>query len=144
LLPLPASRYKTMLGNKFTVRSPTSRIPPETLTSPQQLFRTSVPSQAVMPPAFLPSSPVTGQPSIFFQISRCTRLINPCAGSRPSSSRVSYETLHLPLALTVTTRRIVCSRNVEGVCLVERSVGRSPYIDPDGIFQNLAPRNVPF
>lgn len=64
-------------------------------------------------------------------------LMSPCAGLHPSLLRVSYETLHLPSVLT-TTRRIFCSCNVESVCLVERSVGRSTHIGPDGIFKSCS------
>jgi hypothetical protein len=104
---------------------------------PQQLSRTSVRSQVVMPPAFPQLSPVTGESSVFFSYKFHTVLSRPCAGSRPSSLRVSCETVHLPSALMKPTRRVFCSRNVESVCLVEGSVGCSSYVSSDGTFQNL-------
>jgi len=69
-------------------------------------------------------------PNFFTLYSISTR-----AGLRPSSSRVGYKSPHLPSVLTAITRCTVCSRDVESVCLVERSVCRSPHLDHDGIFQ---------
>jgi len=111
------------------------RIPSGILTL-QQLSRTSVRSQAVTPPAFLLSLLVTGQPPVFPNFA--LHSINTYAGLRPSSLRVSCKTPHLPSVLTAITRRAVRSCDVEGVCLVERSVGRSSHVDHDGIFQQLA------
>ena len=104
---------------------------------------------STLPGCYAASVPalIAGYWSAFFSPDFTPISPNPFAGLRPSSSRVSCRPLCLffsPSVLTTTTRRVFCSRNVEGVRLVERSVCRSSHVDPDGAFQKVILHNILF